>query len=149
MRDFLTLRWSPQFAKVFPVLLLALVAIASLPGCATVSAPTKAAETVEQKAFAVYGTFVIFEEAGADIVENTSLPLDVRRAVQNTDRTAKPVADALVAAALEAQRIRLQVEAGANTVERLDIATANLERWIARAGPLIDNLVAAVRNGSK
>lgn len=129
-------------------MLIALLVLSALPGCATVSAPVDAAETVEQKAFALYGTFVVFEELGATIVENRAIPLDVRRAIQSADQRAKPLADGLLDATFEVQSIRLQLEAGTNTVERLDIATAELENWVTRAGPVIARLVAAVREGT-
>lgn len=147
MRDVLKLNWSPAFRLTFTALLMALFVILSLPGCATVGGPLKAAETVEQKAFALYGTFVVFEEAAVTVVQNEQLPRSVRRAVQNADAKAKPVVDSLLDAVLEVQKIRLQVEAGTNTTERLLIVTANLENWIDRAVPVVNNLIGAVRNG--
>ncbi len=143
MHQSLKVRGSPLYAMI-----LMLVALISLSSCASLTAPIEAAETVEQKAFAVYGTFTIFEEAGADIVENESIPRKIRAAIQTADGKAKPVIDRLLETAMEAQRIRLQVQAGGNTVERLNIATANLQNWITRAGPLIDQLIDAVRKGS-
>ncbi len=135
---------SPRYRRAF--LALALVAF-TLPGCATISGPVEAAETVEQKAFAIYGTFVVFEEIAVGVVQNPQIPRDLRQAVQNADRTAKPVVDGLLDATLEAQTIRVQVEAGTNTVERLAIVTANLEDWIDRAIPVVSNLTRAVRTG--
>lgn len=148
MKDVLLLRWTPAFRFTFPPLLLLLVALVALSGCATVGGPVAAAETVEQRAFALYGTFAVFEETAADIVEDEAVPVEIRRAIQSADSRAKPVVDSMLAAALEANRIRLQVAAGTNTTERLLIVVGQLEGWIARAGPLVDGLVASVRDGS-
>ena len=136
------LKTTPQFNFALPVLLLLIAAVA-LSGCSTF-APVRAAKTVEQKAFALYGTFAIYQEAGVDIVRNETLPIGVRRAVQNADAAAKPIADSLLAATLEAQRVRAQVAAGTSTNARLVIVTNNLEDWVARAEPLINNLINAV-----
>lgn len=139
---------SLKLRNALPLLTLTLISILMLPGCASIGAPVKAAETVEQKAFAIYGIFVVFEETGADLIEDPGIPINIKRSIQRADADAKPVIDNLLDVALEAQKIRLQVEAGTNTVERLDIVTANLNQWIARASPLVAKLVASVREGS-
>lgn len=87
----------PRFHRLFwPGLLPLLVLIIALPGC--LNAPTKAAQTPEQKAYAVYGTFVVLEEQAAVITQNANVPASVKRALAAADNVAKPSADALAVA---------------------------------------------------
>lgn len=116
-----------------------------LSACATIAGPYKAAETAEQKAFALYGTFVVFEERGAAIVTDRRIDLDARRAIQRADARAKPVADSLLDAALEVQSVREQLDASDNDLETV---TRNLEGWITRFEPLVAELVRAVKGAS-
>lgn len=130
---------------------LAFIAFAALAlsACASITAPVKTAETVEQKAYALYGTFVVFEEQGAALILDARTPLAVSRAIQRADAAVKPVADSTISAALELQRIRTAVLAGNSNTERLTIAATNLENYVARLEPLIANLVAAVAGGRR
>jgi hypothetical protein len=116
--------------------------LAWLQGCATVAGPYKAAETAEQKAFALYGTFVVFEERGASVINDQRVDLDARRAIQRADAAAKPVADSLLDAALEVNEVRQEIGASEN---RLETVTRNLENWIMRFEPLVAQLVSAVK----
>jgi len=60
----------------------------------------------EQEAYALYKAFVIFEEIGADIVTDSSVSTEIKRAIRDRDRQAKPVADSILLAILELQRLR-------------------------------------------
>lgn len=113
-----------------------------LQSCATIAGPYKAAETAEQKAFALYGTFVVFEERGASIINDNRIDIDARRLIQRVDARAKPVADSTLEAALQVNEVRGEVGASEN---KLATVTANLENWIMRFEPLVTELVAAVK----
>lgn len=127
-------------------IMAALATMAVLIGCQGAN-PVKAAETVEQKAFALYGLFTVFEEFGADVIETDGVPSDIKRGIQHADAVAKPIADALLDAALEVQRIRAQVLAEDTNHDRLALVLANLSDWVVRAEPAITRLVAAVNEG--
>ena len=118
-----------------------------LQSCASVN-PVSKAETIEQKAYATYGTFVIFEEKAAELVSSGTLPDDVSLAIIDADERAKGVADSLLDATIEFIKIRNQLAAGETTQEQLDIAVANLDEWINRAAPLINNLVTTVEGAN-
>jgi len=129
----------PQW-QAFYMLMIMLV----LQACAA-SNPLAQAETVEQKAFAAYGTFVIFEEQAAKLIASGELTNSQIRAIGRADARAKPVADSLLEATLAFAEIRAEFEAG-GTGEALFISAANeLNGWVERALPLINNLVSSVQ----
>lgn len=124
---------------------LALVACLLMEGCP--ANPVKEAVSVEQKSYAVYGTFVIFEEIGAKVATGASTPQKVKVAIADADGRAKPVMDALLAGVKEVEVARAQLKAGTTTQEKVDIAIANLSTWLLQGEPLVNNLVAAVKGG--
>jgi len=117
-------------------------ALVTLHGC--VANPLAAAKTIDQKAYALYGTFMAFEEVGATIVQAPAVPEVVKAAIRKADRIAKPVADSLLSALKQYVVIQQQLAVGATTNDKLAIATANLEKWVRDAEPLIQDLVKAV-----
>ena len=125
-------------------LALGAAALLALVACATVN-PLSAAKTTEQRAFALYGTFVVAEEAAVDVLALPGLSAADKANIKAADAAAKPAADALLDAAQQAFRIRAELEAGTSTDDKLRIATANLERWVNETGPKIEALLAAIR----
>lgn len=128
--------------------MVTMVALMALTACANLN-PLNHAETVQQKAYALYGTFVVYEEQAAAIVQDVNVPSEVKSGLSSADAVAKPLADKLLAAALSVDQIRLELQAGKSTEEKLTIATANLERWYEEAGPKIRDLVAAVQGARR
>lgn len=129
-----------QQYQAFFILLL----MVGMQGCGTAN-PIARAETVEQKAYATYGTFVIFEEQAAKLVSSGQIPDSAVRAIAAADLRAKPVADSLLTAVQEFEEIRAEFQSGETGEARYVAAINNLDDWIERALPLIDNLVAAVK----
>lgn len=127
---------------LFEVLAAVLITAGLVSACQT--NPVAHAQTIDQKAYALYGTFVVFEEQAAVIIRQPSVPGDVRGAIRKADAAAKPVADKLVDAAHQYTVIKIELEAGTNSNEKMIIATANLEKWIHDAQPLIEELVRSV-----
>lgn len=123
---------------------LLLFTAAILQACGTAN-PLARAETLEQRAFAAYGTFVVFEEQAAKLISSGELSNSAVRAIGRADAEAKPVADSLLEATLEVGQIREEFLAGGSGEERLVSAMNNLNDWLERALPLIDNLVGAVK----
>ena len=138
---------------VRPLLLAFLLAVAApivllLPGCG-ITAPVKQAESVEQKAYALYGTYVIFQEKAAELVQDSATPEDVKQALRDADKVAYPLAESLVSASLEVEAIREQIASGLTTEERLTIAISNLSTIYFSAAPKLLAVVAAVKKGAK
>lgn len=108
-----------------------------------------ARQTLEVCAAATYGTFVVFEEFARSVAEDPALPNSTRQLIIKADERAKPVADSLLEALRQYQRIRAEVAVGKTPEEKLLVATSNLNRWITEAAPLIRNLIGVVNDGTK
>jgi hypothetical protein len=123
----------------------AIIAATALSACT--ANPISAAQTPDQKAYALYGTFVVFEEQAASLIRNVSTPDSVKTVIRKADMAAKPVVEDLLSAARQYLQVQTQLKTGATTADKLQIATANLQKWVTDATPLIADLVLAV--GSK
>lgn len=131
-----------------PLMLAFLLAIAvpvtlMVPGC--VNSPVQQAETPEQKAYALYGTYVIFQEKAAELVQDPTTPEKVKEALREADKVAYPVAESLVDAVMEVEAIRRQVSEGVTPEEKLTIAISNLSTIYFSAAPKLLAVVAAVK----
>lgn len=143
-----------QTFKRLAIVLMAAVSMAACNGCqnnpdSSVQSPTAAAESPEQHAYALYGQFVIAEEAGAKLAEHPSTPSSVKQAIATADAAAKPIADNLLAAARDVMVIRSQVRAGTNTEEKLTIAVANLDQWVSDLRPKLEDLIGAIQTPAR
>ena len=107
--------------------------------------PIAAAETPEQKAFATYGTFVIFSEKAADLAEQPNIPRNVKLGLINAEERAKPIADSLLNAWAEFLIVKAEFDAGETTQERLVIASNSLNDWLTQLAPLFKELVRSVK----
>ena len=110
--------------------------------------PLAKAETVEQRGYAVYGTFMIAEEQAAKLVTSGELSDRAIIAIGDVDKAAKPAAEALVTVALEYAAVKRAYEAGETTEDSLSRATLALDRAISNMAPLIADLVAAIKGGT-
>ena len=123
------------------VLLLAV----ALAGCQAAN-PIAQAETPEQRAYAAYGTFVIFQEKAADIAEDATLPRGVRLRVAQAEQRARPVAESLIETYVEFIEIKAEFDAGDSTAEaRLVQVSNSLNDWVNRLAPLVAELVRNVK----
>jgi hypothetical protein len=125
-------------------LLVGLAATLVLVGCKSLSAPVEAAQTPEQTAYALYGTFVVFEELAASIVTDPATPASVKDVIKQADAVAKPAADGMIDAARQVIKIQTQLAAGTTPDEKLEIASTNLYGWTLEAKPKILALQCAV-----
>lgn len=137
-------------------LLMGFVLLA-LGACAT--NPVSEGDTFEQKSFALYGTYVIFQGKAADLKQDSATPAKVKEALSAADRVAYPIAESLVDGALVVQDIRETLEACKaapplpepdpkckNTSEQqLAVALTSLSSIYFKAKPAIMNVVAAVK----
>lgn len=122
--------------------------ISLLSACGTTN-PLRAAETDEQKAFAGYGTFVIYEEGAAKLFQDPSTPDAVKTGLTQADAITKPAADNLLDAAIQITGIKVLLKEGDTTEDKLNIASANLQRWLEEAIPLINKFKGLVKSNTK
>ena len=108
----------------------------ALVACESIN-PVGKAETLEQRAYAVYGTYVLFAEKAADLAENDALPRSVRLGLVNSEERASPVVTSLLNAMQDMQALN-------NSTTR-----TSLESWIDRALPLINDLVRSVKGAQE
>lgn len=119
-------------SKLFVVVAALLVA-----GCAALN-PFSAANTLEQKSYALYGSFVIFEEQAAKIIQSPEVRASLKRDIQQADAVAKPAADQLKVAADSLIAAKRQLDAGATDKAKVRIAADNLSDWYRDAKPKIE-----------
>ena len=131
------------------LVVIACVALTALSACKTVTAPTEVAQTPEQKAFALYGTFVVFEELAASVATDPTTPVEVKTVIKQSDATAKPAADALLASARQVIQIQAELAAGKTGTEKLEVANQRLLAWVTEAQPKILALQCAVNPKQK
>lgn len=141
------MKWPQTHVITARLLILSLFALLALPlltGCG--SNPQKSVQELDTRAYALYGTFVVFEEQAALIIKQPATPANVKAMIRSSDAAAKPVADALLVSVKEYLRIKEELDAGTTTNDKLVIATANLEKWVLAATPVIQQLVMSVRS---
>ena len=126
---------------------LVLTVLATLGACASLN-PVSKADTAEQKAYALYGTFVVFEEQAAKLVSSSEVPENVKQALRDADKAAKPAADSLLDGVQQVLTVKRELAAGTTTNEKLSIAVANLAGWYASAKPKVESLVSAVKGAN-
>lgn len=107
----------------------------SLAACSGINLqinPFGPADSLEQRAFAAYGAFVVAEEQAVILVRDKRIPVSVRKAIQQADRVAKPAADALLQAAVIYQRATVKSD-------------GDLLQAIEAFGPKLHALLTAIR----
>lgn len=142
--------------KAIRLMLSTLLAVVVLSACSL--NPIKEAETFEQKAYALYGTYVIFQGKAAELVRDSAVSDRVKTALREADRVSYPVAEGLVDAAGEVTRIRDILDecedlelpetnpvCTPSNERRLANALTNLSTIYFSAQPVLLNLVSVVK----
>ena len=108
----------------------------------------KTAQTPAQHAYALYGIFVVTEEAALKIVSNPATPRVVIRVIQKADAIAKPAADVMLVAARTYVVLDSKFAAGDPGIQLSEVSATFLELQsaIIIAEPAINALVTAVQN---
>ncbi len=125
-----------------------LLLLIGLQGCAA-SNPLAQAETVEQKAYAAYGSFVIAEEQAAKLVSSGQLTNSQKIAIGRADGRAKAIVDDLLVAVLEFEAIKAEYEEFGTGESRYIGSMNRLNNWTERLVPLINNLLAVLRGAEQ
>ena len=111
--------------------------------------PVTRADTVDQRAYAAYGTYVIFVEKAAHLVERPDIPISMKLQLIEAEERASPVATGLLRTVREYETLRATIVIGVVTEERLVVVSSQLNHWVNRLLPLIDNLIRTVRGASQ
>lgn len=110
----------------------------------------EAAETPSQKAYALYGSFVEYQQTAFNIVSNPQTPIIVVRVIQQAEAVAKPLADTLLVAADAYVVIAAQYVGGGNvTAAEVAATLVQLKDAVAKAGPSITGFIDAIVNIKK
>lgn len=137
------------------LLLSLLAAASSLVGCA--QNPVTQAQTLPQKAWALYGEYTIFQGKAAELKVDSATPDSVKQALSQADSVAYPLAEELASdAALveDLQQLLNACQAGPEPCKpddraKLENAVANLSTIYFRARPALLQLVAVVKGATK
>jgi hypothetical protein len=111
--------------------------LALTTACATTPAVLPGMDRPEVVAFALYGSFVIVEEAAATIAENPATPPAVSAALIAADEAAVPYVRQLRPLAEQVEGLRAAVVSGQASVDELLAAVAELQRLLDQVAPLI------------
>jgi hypothetical protein len=121
-------------ATTHGLLYVALLALMALnQGCVSTPDPFEHADTVQLKAYALERTYNVVLTWGVTLLADPAVPESVKQLVRDAETTTTPTVEALAAAAADYDLLRVQLAAGQTTDERLLIAAANLENWLATA----------------
>lgn len=124
-------------------LIVTALILGMLSGCAGYN-PVAVAETPEQKADAMYDTFLVYKQQAVNLAQKPGTPQSVINALASADRVVTPIMNSMQAAVSVVGKVRAELSAGINTQDMLDSVTLNLERWIIEAGPALQALIDAV-----
>lgn len=131
-------------------LVVALLAACTLSGCGVYRAvfgedsAIQIAETREQKHWAWIATYDNLQQSAEDIVTSNDAPIQLRRTVQTIEQCTTPTI-------LELSKLfhtyiseRLLMEQGESTLDKIEIAAANYDRWSLKAQEAITSLGLAI-----
>lgn len=125
----------------------ALVGLLTLAGCA--GTPVGQAKTLEQKVYALYGSFVIIQEQVAELTaEGSGLNRDTQLQLIRTVRRGQPVIDAMLDTFEEYEKARANLSDDGSAADYIETVTASLENWIEQADSLVNSLRSALRGGN-
>lgn len=121
-------------------LLLLSACVLMLTACGIANPLAVEGLSANQRAGAVLNSYNAILEPAVVLVEDESLSREVRRPIQQAILAAAPIMDGLDSALEEFNRAADLFAQGQTTAERIDLVTANLERWITLGEAAYANL---------
>ena len=116
----------------------------ALSACA--ANPLRYADTLEQRGYAAYGTFVIAEESVARLTApGSTLPRDAQLSMIGVAERAQPVVDDLRSTLAEYQTARADFEAQRVEVGAFQTVVNSLNDWVTRAEKVVAELLASTK----
>lgn len=122
--------------------LLATFVASLLVACA--SNPIAVAETPAQKYAAIKLTYDAVLSGALELVRDQSVPAEVRTRIQQSAAASGEIYRNANAAYVQFVAARAELAAGQTRSEKLDVATANLERWLGQLETVAGQLAAAL-----
>lgn len=132
---------------MIPIMAIAMATLVACTGCA--ANPFKAARGADEQAYAVLGSYVIYQRQALLIVQDVTLPSEVRRVVANADAVAFPVLKAVDTMLVDFLNAKAALDAGTGSEDKVRIATNNLQDWVAQGREALVTLKDAVLNARK
>lgn len=135
--------------KVISSRTLVLAAIATFAIAACAHDPVADSKTIEQKADAVYGEYVIAKEQVQALLADPSVDAATKTKIANATVATTPAADDLFSGLTAYSSAESDLVASKGTQAAVDTAVANLSKWLAQAQPLVDELMTLVGGAKK
>ena len=125
--------------------------IVLLAGCASIGfkTPIEQAQSVEQRAYAIYGTYVVTQERAASLVRSGRLKRIYILRIKQADKIAKPAADAVLELTTDVIKTRKLLKTDKSKTARLEILVDSLNNAITNLKPKLTALVKAVEQVRK
>ena len=122
-----------------------------LAGCAATGfkTPIEQAQSVEQKAYAIYGTYVATQERAASVVRSGRLKRIYILRIKQADKLAKPAADAVLELTTDVIATRKLLKTDKSKTAKLEILVDSLNNAITDMKPKLTALVKAVEQVRK
>jgi hypothetical protein len=113
---------------------------------ACVGSPLRVAQTTEQKAYALYGTFVIAEEQAAKLTAPTStLAPAAKAAIIAASQRAAPAMDVVISGIGQYEAARADFEAAKIDKPAFQVVVDKLGGWVAQAQALVAGLLVSLK----
>jgi hypothetical protein len=123
---------------------VALAATAMLAACG--ANPVRQANTLQQHAYAAYGTFVITEESAVRLTApGSSLPASAQLAIISGVERAQPVVDTGRDIIAQYEQARADFEAAKIDANAFQVVVDKLGGWVVEAERVVADLLAATR----
>lgn len=127
--------------------MVVVAAVLALTACA--ASPIKVAQTVEQKAYAAYGTYVITQEHAADLTSpKSTVSQPVKVAIIQAAQRTQPVIDSMLKGFEQYKTARADFEAQKIDQPTLSVAVNNLDSWVTKAASVLGDLIVAVKGAT-
>lgn len=132
-----------RFARATQLLAVLFVLPSLLVACAT--SPVSIAQTPAQKYAAVKLTYDAVLAVAVPVIEDTAVPINVRRSLQTAVAESGEIFGTLNDAYVQYVAARAELGAAETTSERLEVATRNLERWLAALDETVLRIASLAR----
>lgn len=120
--------------------------VASLfAACATTN-PLAVAQTPAQKYAAIKLTYDALLTPAATVVADTTVPANTRRALQAAVAASGDIYNSLNTAYIDYLAAKGALGAGETTSDKLNIASANLDHWIAQLQTVVERLATLIKH---
>jgi len=124
--------------KSFLQLQLLLFVAFALQACQGTN-PVAAANSIELQAYAISGTYGIYQEKGLELIQRGNLPNSVSLRLIAAEERLTPIVDELDKALDLVEQVKADLSRGESTSEQVAIALTELNNWLNQAGPLVQS----------